>query len=363
MYHTHCYAESMPFRAIAGHRPVLTLLARAIAHDTLPPVLLFAGPEGVGKRLAARAAAEVLNCLAPRKAATVDRAGGDPPLAFAIDACGACDACRRIARSIHPDVIIVEPGETGAIKIEQIRDCVAAAAYRPFEGRRRVVIVDDADAMMPPAQSALLKTLEEPPSATVFLLVSAMPDALLPTVRSRCPRLRFAQLAASDVAHVLVRDHAYAAADAQAAAADADGSVGLALAAASADLTSARHTAKSLLEQMARVTDPARRIEAARVLTPKGTGGNRTAAQAERDQLALCLRSAAALLRDLGALASRADARILANPDLERELVPLAKAYAGDRSMRAFRAVDRALTALEQNASPKVIADWLVLQL
>jgi DNA polymerase-3 subunit delta' len=354
----------MPFRAIAGHRRVLLLLARAIANDTLPPVLLLAGPDGVGKRLAAQAVAEVLNCLAPRQAALGDRAAGDSRHEFAIDACGACDACRRIVRGIHPDVIIIEPGETGAIKIEQIRDCVDAAAYRPFEGRRRVVIVDDADAMMPPAQSALLKTLEEPPSATVFLLVSAMPDALLPTVRSRCPRLRFAQLAASDVAHVLVRDHGYTAADAQAAAADADGSVGLALAAASADLTSARNTAKSLLEELARVADPARRLEAARALMPKGsTGGNRTAAQAERDQLALCLRSAAALLRDLGALATHADARILANPDLERELAPLAAAYDGDRSTRAFLAVDRALAALEQNASPKVIADWLVLQL
>jgi DNA polymerase-3 subunit delta' len=245
-----------------------------------------------------------------------------------------------------------------------VRDCIDAAAYRPFEGRRRVVIVDDADAMMPPAQSALLKTLEEPPSATVFLLVSAMPDALLPTVRSRCPRLRFARLPASDVARVLVQNHGYSAADAQAAAADADGSVGLALASASADLTGARDTAKSLLEQMARVADPTRRLEAARALTPKGsTGGNRTVAQAERDQLALCLRSAAALLRDLGVLASRADARLLANPDLERELAPLTNGYDSDRSMRAFLAVDRALAALEQNASPKVVADWLVLQL
>ncbi len=354
----------MPFRAVAGHRRILTLVARAIAHDTLPPALLLAGPAGVGKRLAARAVAEAFNCVAPRKGAPSDDVGGDTPTAFAIDACGACDTCRRIARGIYPDVIVIEPGDMGAIKIEQIRDAIDAAGYRPFEGRRRVVIVDDAEAMAPAAQSALLKTLEEPPSATVFLLVSAMPDALLPTVRSRCPRVRFAQLAAADVAHVLVRDHGYTAADAQAAAADADGSVGLALAAASADLTGARQAAKALLEHAARVGDPAKRLEAARALTPKGsTGGNRTAAQVERDQLALCLRSASALLRDLGVLATRSDARMLANPDLERELAPLAKAYGSERSMRAFLAVDRALAALERNASPKVVADWLVLQL
>lgn len=218
--------------------------------------------------------------------------------------------------------------------------------------------------MMPPAQSALLKTLEEPPSATAFLLVSSLPDALLPTVRSRCPRLQFSSLTAADVAHVLVRDHGYAPAEAQAAAADADGSVGRALAAASVDLTSARQMARSLLDQAARAGDPMRRLEAARALTAKGsTGGNRTAAQGERDQLALCLRLTAALLRDLGILAARADVRMLANPDLERELAPLAAVYDHERSIRAFQAVDRALAALDRNASPKVVADWLVLQL
>jgi len=218
--------------------------------------------------------------------------------------------------------------------------------------------------MMPPAQSALLKTLEEPPASTVFLLVSALPDALLPTVRSRCPRLRFAPLAAADVAHVLVRDHGYVETDAHAAAAEADGSVGHALAAGSVDLTSAREMARRLLAHAARGADSTRRLEAARALTAKGnTGGNRTAAQAERDQLALCLRSAAALLRDLGILATRAESRMLANPDLERELRPLAQAYGSERSMQAFLAVDRALAALERNASPKVVADWLVLNL
>jgi DNA polymerase-3 subunit delta' len=349
----------MPFRAVAGHRRVLTLLARAIAHETLPPALLLSGPAGVGKRSVAIAAAEALNCPRPLRP---DASGAAD--ALAIDACGACDACRRIARGVHPDVIVIEPGDTGTIKIEPIRDVVAAAAYRPFEGRRRVVIVDEADAMMPPAQSALLKTLEEPPSATSFLLVSSLPDALLPTVRSRCPRLRFAQLAAADVALVLARDHGYTASDAQAAAAEADGSVGVALAAGSRDVTSARELAKSLLAQTARVADPGRRLDAARALTAKGsTGGNRTAAQGERDQLALCLRLASALLRDLGVLAARADARVLANPDLERELAPLAQAYGTERSFRAFLAVDRALAALERNASPKVVADWLVLNL
>ena len=82
----------------------------------------------------------------------------------------------------------------GSIKIEQVRDVIDRADYRPFEGRRRVVIIDEADALMDAAQNALLKTLEEPPSASMFVLVSSIPDALLPTVRSRCSRLRFAAI-------------------------------------------------------------------------------------------------------------------------------------------------------------------------
>jgi len=259
---------------------------------------------------------------------------------------------------MFPDVILVEPGETGAIKIEQIRGVVDQAQYRPFEGKRRVVIVDDADAMVPQAQNALLKTLEEPPSASIFILVSSAPDTLLQTVRSRCPRLRFSPLLPGEVSDVLVRDHGFAPADAVAIAADADGSVGRALAAQSSDIVAARKIAQALLAQTARRGDPSKRIESAKLLAAT-KGSPRT----ERDQLAACLRVLSALLRDLGIVASGADIRVLANADLHAELTRLAPSWDADRSSRAFAAVDRALAALERNASPKIVADWLVLQM
>ncbi|HEY7054893.1 MAG TPA: DNA polymerase III subunit, partial [Vicinamibacterales bacterium] len=187
---TICPQVSMSFREIIGHGPLLQLLARSAGRGALPASLIFSGPDGVGKRSTAVALAQVLNCERPA-------AYGDAP---GIAACGECSACRRIARGVHADVLVLEPGETGTIKVDQVRDAIERAAYRPFEGRRRVVIVDEADALLPEAQNALLKTLEEPPPASLFVLVTARPDVLLPTVRSRCHRLRFGPLAEADVA-------------------------------------------------------------------------------------------------------------------------------------------------------------------
>jgi DNA polymerase-3 subunit delta' len=339
----------MPLREIIGHRRLVALLSRAIAHDTLPPSLLFAGPRGVGKRRTAIAVAETMNCQTPVETTLLPR-----------DACGECASCRRIARGVHPDVLIVEPGDLGSIKIEQVRDAVDRAGYRPFEGRRRVVIIDQADAMVDAAQNALLKTLEEPPPASIFILVSAMPDALLPTVLSRCQRLRFGELSPAEIVDALMRDHEYGEADARAAAADADGSIGRALSASSVDVTGAREMAHRVLEQAVRQADPGRRIDLAREVTPS-TGGKTTGG--ERERLAAFLRALASLLRDIGLVGARGDAAVLANADLAPQLRVLARSYDSDRTVHAYASVDEALVALERNVSPKIVADWLVLQL
>src|SRR5258706_14532808 len=154
----------MPFRAIMGHRPLLELLARAAARGTLPPSLIFAGPEGVGKRLTAVALAQALNCERPIEYGGRRTEGGgraeDGSHEADRDACGECAACKRIARGVHADILVIEPGDSGNIKLDQVREAIDRSAYRPFEGRRRVVIVDEADALIPEAQNALLKTLE-----------------------------------------------------------------------------------------------------------------------------------------------------------------------------------------------------------
>src|SRR5260370_36901831 len=248
----------MPFRDIRGHRRLTDLFARSIERSALPPASIFAGPSGVGKRATAIAVAQALNCLHVHDG----------------DACGTCTVCTRIARGAHPDVMIVVPGDSGSIKIEQIRDVNDRVGYRPFEGRRRAVIVDEADAMVPQAQNALLKTLEEPPPSSVFILVTARPDALLPTVRSRCIRLWFAESGSREI-------------DANACA-----------------------VAERVLTRTAGNDAVAARLDAAKdLLSNTGRGG-----AGDRDQLSGYLQAMASLLRDAEIVAVGADRRAPANP-------------------------------------------------
>src|SRR6185503_8826444 len=112
----------MPIRDVLSHERIKGLLARALASGRLPPAVLFAGPEGVGKKTLALAVARALVC---------DRDGGD--------ACDACPSCSRAARGLHPDVMLVEPS-TAAIKIEQVRDAVREILAHPFEARARAIV-------------------------------------------------------------------------------------------------------------------------------------------------------------------------------------------------------------------------------
>jgi DNA polymerase III subunit delta' len=332
----------MAFRDIVGHRRLLSLLSRAIARDSLTPSLILSGPEGVGKRLTAIAIAQELNCVDRRS--TTDGEG----------ACGICAACRRIARGAHPDVMMIEPGEAGSIKIEQVRDAIDRAVFRPFEGRRRVTIIDEADALVAAAQNALLKTLEEPLPASVFVLVTSRPDALLPTVRSRCAHLRFGRLQLSEVAAVLERSEGYSRADAMTAAAASDGSVRRALNLEAEAFAEARNDAEHLLKASGR--DPRTRLERAKAML-KGGGSP----SEERAHLSARLEAMSALLRDAGLLASGADERLIANLDRRNELAAVARSLRADKISEAFDAVSRAHDALDQNVSPKVVADWLAI--
>lgn len=340
----------MPFRTITGHRTLIGLLSRSVARQSLPPSLIFAGPSGVGKRMAAIATAQALNCLHPVTSGT-DKSSD-------IDACGTCPACTRIARGVHPDVLIIEPNDKGNIKIEFVREAIQRAGYKPFEGRRRVTIIESADGLDHAGQNSLLKMLEEPPASSVFILVTSLPDTLLPTVRSRCPLLRFRALSTDDVVGVL-QARGLDERQARRAALLADGSIGAALAVADTDDDDqdVRDVAVRVLVQAAASDDGRRRLESAKELVAKTSSSI-----SERDQLGIYLRAMSSLLRDVELMASGGDAATLANHDLLPALDRLTP-FGGARGRQAFMAVDRALAAIDRYANAKLVADWLVLQL
>lgn len=167
----------MLLRDIAGQDHAVALLLRAVAAGRLAHACLFDGPESVGKRSAALGLALALCC--PEAPGT---------------GCGACDTCRRIETGQHPDVLCFSPS-TQHYVIEQARDLVAMAATRPHEAPARVIILDRADCLNPSSANCLLKTLEEPFPGNHLVLVTSAPDRLLPTIRSRTQRIRFAALA------------------------------------------------------------------------------------------------------------------------------------------------------------------------
>jgi len=109
------------------------------------------------------------------------------------EACGTCEACQKIVQGVHPDIItLVREGAAQIVPIESVRtQVIGRIALLPHEAKTRVFIIEEATAMAPPAANALLKTLEEPPARTLFVLCTTAPEQLLPTIRSRCQRLRF----------------------------------------------------------------------------------------------------------------------------------------------------------------------------
>ena len=192
---------------ILGHEAQKQTLVQALARDRVHHAYLFTGPEGVGKRRVAYAFVARQLCPTP-----IDG-----------EACGTCRSCRRVFETPawydqrapfaakddapelaprHPDVLtLVAHGSF--IKIEQVREMLRIVPFQPVEAPFRTVILDGAHDLNEAAANALLKTLEEPPARTRFILISHVPSNLLVTIRSRCQRLAFGRLADTDLAAIL----------------------------------------------------------------------------------------------------------------------------------------------------------------
>ncbi len=174
------------WKNIIGNADKLAQLKKFVAEKNFPHAVLFAGVEGIGKRKIAEICAASLICENP-----ID---GEP--------CGTCESCKLMAAKSHPDFYVVEPEETKTartIKIDQIRDLQREAFLRPIQAERRVVIIDGAEFMNKAAANCILKTLEEPPSQTIFILLTANRAGLLLTIRSRCMTINFEKLTPAQI--------------------------------------------------------------------------------------------------------------------------------------------------------------------
>jgi DNA polymerase-3 subunit delta' len=203
----------MYFSDIEGHDRPINILKRALANNTLAHAYLFSGEEGIGKKMTALALAAAVNC------GSAGPEGG----------CGVCPSCRKAASLGHPDVHLLVP-DGDEIKIDQVRQTQADLSLKPFEGAKKILIIDGAEGMNPAAANAFLKTLEEPPGDALIMLITAMPQSLLPTIRSRCQEIRFHALSRRTLALALARRRGLEESDAWFLAALAQGSMGRGLA-------------------------------------------------------------------------------------------------------------------------------------
>jgi len=201
---------------ILGHELQRGILERATKENMVSHAYLFAGPDGIGKKLIAIEFAKMLNCLD-----NTDKQ---------INSQCECGSCRKIDKRIHPDVIFVEYEGVKNIKVEQIREEVEEKIYfKSFEGKFKVVIVDESERMSVSAQNAFLKTLEEPPQSSVIILLSSQPQILLPTIRSRCQTIRFNGLPMETILEALSKNPEFTPEEAKISSGLSDGSLGKAL--------------------------------------------------------------------------------------------------------------------------------------
>jgi len=214
----------MSFANIYGHHQQINMLQKTMARNRVGHSYLFSGLSAVGKKALALEFARALDC---------EDAG------LRQDACDACASCRKMMRGIHPDLHVLE-AQTQFIRIEAVRGIQDQMTFRPLEGRKRIIIIDDADKMNEAAANALLKTLEEPSADNLLILVTARPFWLPQTILSRCRHVRFNPLATETVARFLTEQKRMEPAKASALASLSGGSIGRALEMDSEDMIAFR---------------------------------------------------------------------------------------------------------------------------
>jgi len=178
------------FKEIIGHEKPIKILKNRIKFEKIGHSYLFTGKEGVGKKLAAIAFSKAMNCT---------------NLSKEQDSCNQCSACLKIEKGTSADFDIISPVDS-VIKIDKIRKLKNNIYFQPLENKKKVYLINDVDRMTVEASNSLLKILEEPPEFAVLILITAFPDAILPTILSRCCRLSFKPLSVKHQREILLQN-------------------------------------------------------------------------------------------------------------------------------------------------------------
>ena len=320
----------MTFADVIGHEGAIRRLRRAASHERVAAAYCISGPVGIGKRALTDAFAMELLCA--------DSTGA---------ACGACAQCIRVTAGTHPDLrLLVRDEDRRDMRTEQVRELTRWLTLRPLMAARKVAIIDGADTLNEHGQNALLKTLEEPPGASVLLLVATRVSLLLPTVRSRCQHVRLEPLPDAAMARILDR-HGVPKDEAALLTARASGSPGRALA-----LRADAHP-----EQRARLLDGLGRLpeaSAAQISTLAQT--------LARGEIEPALDVIVSWYRDLlGVLAGGATP--VRNADVAPQLRAAAARSTLDVVLRQLEAVCDTLELIDQNANRVLALETLLLAL
>ena len=162
------------FKDVVGHKDILKYISSAVENNRVSHAYILNGERGSGKKMLANLFAMTLLC----------ETGDNEP-------CGICHSCKQAESGNHPDIIRVTHEKPNSISVDDIRTQVNNTVdIKPYQGPYKVYIIPQADMMTPQAQNAILKTIEEPPSYAVFLLLTENAETLLPTINSRCVMLK-----------------------------------------------------------------------------------------------------------------------------------------------------------------------------
>lgn len=318
----------MAYHHIHGHEPQIAFLKQVVLTGKTAQAYLFSGPEGVGKKTVALSFAASLLCPSP------GRRG---------EGCGLCSTCERIKKGIHPDAIIISPAGAN-IKVQDIREMIAATAIHPLEGSRRVVIIDEADRMSEPAANTMLKTLEEPREGNFFILVTARPHQLPITIISRTQILHFSPLPQDEITEFMIKNTRTPKEKAKIIASCASGSISQALHLTRADYLSFREKMAGNLKK-ALLSGAMAPLLLSRFLSQ------------EKVDLEEKLSLLATLFRDALWLKETGSAEGIVNVDLLEIIEILADKLAPRQMARNIRTLTQALLDLEQNANKSLTLD------